>query len=260
MIKRSRAEEALKWVYNDRLTKNSDLPIDEDYFNGSMDRWGLVISELSRSTEEGRMLDIGAYDGIICCALQKLGFSVAAVDWYAHMDLSAWNRLGIEWHSLNIEADPLPFPDNEFSGVYMGQILEHFTYSPRKPFNEIFRVMKPGGIIVVDVPNIGELHNYYRLLRGKNVLYDYKKHYIDDEPIFYKGLPYFNRHNHEFTPTDLKALAETCGFEVVKISYIRSIRSGKKGFRRLEVPFSALRDVVPLFRKTLMMTARKPYA
>lgn len=259
MIKRSKAEEALKLAFNDRLTKNSDLFVDKDYFNGSADRWGLVISELSRSKEKGPILDIGAYDGIVCCALKQLGYSVVAVDWHAHMDHSAWDRFGIEWHGLNIEADPLPFPDNEFSGVYLGQILEHFTYSPRKPFNEIFRVMKPGGLIVVDVPNIGELHNYYRLIRGKNVLYDYKKHYIDDEPIFYKGLPYFNRHNHEFTPTDLKALADTCGFEVVNISYIRSKRLVKKGWRLLEVPFTALRDVVPLFRKTLMMTAMKPY-
>jgi len=96
MIKRSRAVEALKWVLNDRLTKNSDLFIDKDYFNGSADRWGLVISELSRSKEKGRILDIGAYDGIVCCALKKLGYSVVAIDWHAHLDTSAWDRLGIE--------------------------------------------------------------------------------------------------------------------------------------------------------------------
>ena len=141
----------------------------------------------------------------------------------------------------------------------MGQILEHFTYSPKKPFKEILRVLKPGGFLAVDVPNVGELHNYYRLIRGKNVLYDYKIHYIDEEPKFYKGLPYFHRHNHEFTDYDLKALAETCGFNVVEISYIRSVRHGKKGFRLLEVPFSALRDFVPLFRKSLMLVAQKPF-
>jgi hypothetical protein len=44
----------------------------------------------------------------------------------------------------------------------------------------------------------------------------------------------------------------------VQVAYIRSTRHGKTGFRRLEVPFSALRDMIPLFRKTVMLTARKP--
>ena len=253
------AYNALQEAFNERKAAGSLFPeVSEDYFQGSHDRWSLVMSELGRAREKGRILDIGAWDGMFVSGLKKLGYSVAAVDWGQPMTEDFWKQLGVEWHNCHIEADPLPFPDNEFNGVYMGQVLEHFTYSPRKPFNEIFRIMKPGGILVVDVPNVGEWHNFYRLIRGKNVLYDYKQHYIDDDPVFYKGLPYFNRHNHEFTPADLRALADTCGFEVVKIAYIRSRRSGKKGFRRLEVPFSALRDLVPLFRKTLMLTARKP--
>ncbi len=255
----SQAYRALQSALEERNAAGTLVPdTSEDYFHGSHDRWSLVISELSRARVKGRILDIGAWDGMFVSGLRKLGHSVAAVDWGQPMNEDFWKQLGVDWHNCNIEADPLPFPDNEFSGIYMGQILEHFTYSPRKPFGEILRVLKPGGILVVDVPNVGEWHNFYRLVRGKNILYDYKKHYIDDDPVFYKGLPYFNRHNHEFTPTDLRALAETCGFQVVNIAYIRSRRSGKKGFRRLEVPFSALRDIVPLFRKTLMLTAQKP--
>jgi len=165
--------------------------------------------------------------------------------------------LGIEWHQCNIEADLLPFPDCEFSGVYMGQLMEHFTYSPRKPLQEIKRVLKAGGLLVIDAPNVGELHNFYRLIRGKNILWDYKKHYIDAEPIFYKGLPYFDRHNREFTANDLRVLAESCGFEVVRTAYIRSARHGLKGFRRFEIPFTYLRDLIPLFRKSVMLVARK---
>jgi SAM-dependent methyltransferase len=157
----------------------------------------------------------------------------------------------------HIEADPIPFPDEHFIGVYMGQLLEHFTYSPRKPFQEMRRVLKSGGLLVVDVPNVGEWHNFYRLMRGKNILWDYRKHYIDYEPYVYKGRPYFDRHNREFTPDELKALAETCGLETLKVRYVRSRRIRKKGFRSLEAPFTALRDLIPLFRKAIMLTARK---
>lgn len=249
---------ALQNAYRKRAAEGTAM--DEDYFVGSYDRWSTAIRELSRTkSDRNTILEIGAWDGILCCALKDLGYSVAAVDISQPMeDPSMWQRYGIEWRQCNVEADPIPFPDNHFSAVYMGQVLEHFTYSPRKPFEEIKRVLAPGGILVVDVPNVGELHNYYRLLRGKNILYDYKKHYIDDEPFFYKGFPYFNRHNREFTRGELRVLAETIGLEVVRVVYLRSRRHGKRGWRVLEIPFTALRDLIPPFRKSLMLTAMKP--
>ncbi len=258
MVTHKEAVQALYATLDERRAEGSLDSDSENTFLGSCDRWGIATKELSQNLETGRILDIGSYDGIFCGALTKLGFQVAALDWHRHVKESLWQRLGVEWHRCQVEADPIPFPDNSFMGVYMGQVLEHFTYSPRKPLAEIRRVLKPGGLLVVDVPNVGELHNYYRLLRGKNILYDYKKHYIDDDPEFYKGRPYFNRHNHEFTRRDLCVLAESCGFQVVKVACIRSRRHGKKGLRRLGLPFTALRDMIPLFRKSIMLTAQKP--
>ena len=254
------ARKALFDSYNERVLEDSLNPDSEDYFFGSVDRWSMVIEELSRNNQKGNILDIGANDGIFCGALKKLGFSAAAMDLYKVADNYIWDKLGIEFHQCHIEADPIPFPDEYFNGIYMGQLLEHFTYSPRSPFKEILRVLKSGGIFIFDVPNVGELHNYYRLIRGKNILYDYKTHYIDYEPYFYKGRPFFERHNREFTPNELVVLAKTCGFEVIKVGYIRSRRLFKKGMRRFEIPFSMLRDLIPIFRKTIMITTRKPIA
>jgi len=259
-VTKKEAEKALLAAFEERSRDGSLHADSRDYFEGSYDRWSLVISELSNGPPGGRILDIGGWDGLFCSALKKLGYEPAAADRHRWMDNSLWQRLGIEWQQCNIEADPLPFPDGEFSGIYMGQIMEHFTYSPRKPLQEIRRVLKPGGLLVIDVPNAGELHNFYRLIRGKNILYDYKKHYIDTEPTFYKGLPYFDdRHNREFTANELRVLAESCGFEVIRVSYIRSVRHGLRGFRRLEIPFIYIRDLVPLFRKTVMSVSRKPW-
>ena len=251
------AFQALMGALRERTFQGALDPVSSDYFFGSCDRWSVAIAELSRSPEKGRVLDIGAHEGFFCEALVKLGYASFAIDLKSHVDESIWTKLGVEWRQCHIEAEPIPFPNDYFTGVYMGQLLEHFTYSPRKPFQEIRRILKPGGLLVVDVPNVGEWHNYYRLLRGKNILWDYKKHYLDYEPDFYKGRPYFDRHNREFTARELKTLAETCQFEVVRIAYIRSRRQGKKGLRHLERPFTALRDLVPIFRKGIMLTARK---
>jgi len=251
------AFKALMTCYRERTAEGPSDPAREDYFYGCCDRWSMAIEELSKTPEKSCVLDIGAHEGFLCGALVKLGYSAAALDFEHHAVKSVWTKLGVEWRQCHIEADPIPFPDEHFSGVYMGQLLEHFTYSPRKPFEEIRRVLQPGGLLVVDVPNVGEWHNYYRLIRGKNILWDYKKHYLDYDPYLYKGRPYFDRHNHEFTLGELRALAETCGFEVDRLRYIRSRRFGKEGLRRIEIPFTALRDLIPIFRKGIMLTARK---
>lgn len=251
------ALKALITAFEERRSRYPIHPESEEYFFGCCDRWSMAIEELSRSPGKDRILDIGAHEGFFCTALVSLGYSAAALDFASHIENSVWENLGVEWRQCHIEADPIPFPDDHFSGVYMGQLLEHFTYSPRKPLEEIRRVLKPGGLLVVDVPNVGEWHNFYRLIRGKNILWDYRKHYLDYEPYVYKGRPYFDRHNHEFTLGELRTLAHTSGFEVDRLRCIRSRRFRKGGLRRLEIPFTALRDLIPLFRKGIMLTARK---
>jgi SAM-dependent methyltransferase len=248
---------ALMTIFENRRSRGSIDPTSEEYFYGCCDRWCMAMEELSRSLGKGSILDIGAHEGFLCGALVKLGYSAAALDFESHLEESVWSELGVEWRQCHIEGDPIPYPDEHFNGVYMGQLLEHFTYSPRRPCEEIRRVLKPGGLLVVDVPNVGEWHNFYRLMRGKNILWDYKKFYIDCEPYVYKGRPYFDRHNREFTCGELRTLAETCHFEVLSVRYIRSRRYNKRRLRAMERPFTALRDLIPIFRKGIMLTARK---
>jgi predicted SAM-dependent methyltransferase len=50
---------------------------------------------------------------------------------------------------------PLPFEDNSFDAVYNSHVLEHFSKRDAAKFiAEIYRVLKPGGILRVVVPNL----------------------------------------------------------------------------------------------------------
>jgi hypothetical protein len=71
-ITRKEAFGALMSVFEERKGGGfADAP-NEDYFLGCCDRWSMVIQELSRYQDTGRILDIGAHEGFLCGAWLSL--------------------------------------------------------------------------------------------------------------------------------------------------------------------------------------------
>ena len=52
----------------------------------------------------------------------------------------------------NLENEPLPYGDNYFDAVFSKSVLEHFYY-PEKLVMEIYRIVKPGGLVITMVPD-----------------------------------------------------------------------------------------------------------
>jgi ubiquinone/menaquinone biosynthesis C-methylase UbiE len=61
------------------------------------------------------------------------------------------------------------FDDGTFDAVFMMEVLEHVT-EPQNALDEVFRVLKPGGVLVLSVPFIFPLHDepydFYRFTKG----------------------------------------------------------------------------------------------
>jgi len=59
---------------------------------------------------------------------------------------------GAELHTSDLENDGIPFADNSFDVVYSKSVIEHFHY-PEKLVQEMFRVLKPGGLAITLCPD-----------------------------------------------------------------------------------------------------------
>lgn len=226
----------------------------EDNFLGSIDRF-CDIAFAFRSAP--RVLDAGSGDGLLVALLKMLGHEVHAVDLFDRSKTGIYAQHAIAFSVCNVEADLLPFDADSFDALSCCQALEHFTHSHLRPVREMRRILKPGGVIEIDVPNAVSFRNRSRMLRGKHITYDYAKHYLDVEPVVYKGREYYpDRHNREFTRDELRLLLEAAGFHDVQVEFLRS-RRHRVGLDRLKSLATTLKDAVPSLRKSLIAFARK---
>jgi len=116
-----------------------------------------------------RVLDIGCGTGTdlnnIRQALAPRPLDLYGVERY-EPNIAAAAQYGIDVRSLNIEHDRLPFDDRLFDLIVANQIVEH-TKQIFWMFSEISRVLKPGGAVIVGVPNLASLHNRVLLALGE---------------------------------------------------------------------------------------------
>jgi len=139
----------------DEYTVMHDIEQSYWWFTG---RQFLVKTVLERlrmnSFERGKILDVGCGTGIILKLLEDFGqafgteLSPEAIHFLKQRDLN-----------LVVQSDAnlsIPFKDNTFLAVTCLDVVEHID-NDRSLIEEIFRVCKPGGHVIVTVPAFGFL-------------------------------------------------------------------------------------------------------
>jgi len=124
----------------------------------------------SRTSTHPRILDVAAGRGAdlakIRLDLEQFGSKpeLFAVESFP-ISIERLRQLGVTVSSIDIEHVALPFGNNFFDVVICNQVLEHM----KEIFwviSEIARVLKPGGNLILGVPNLGSLHNRIALMAG----------------------------------------------------------------------------------------------
>ncbi len=81
-------------------------------------------------------------------------------------------------HQMVGNAEAMPYQDSYFDAVYMGEVIEH-SWVPKQIMDECYRVLKPGGTLILDCPNVYALSRILRFLfTGRDIILGSPNHRI----------------------------------------------------------------------------------
>ena len=147
-----------------------------------------------------RLLDPGCGEGTMAAVLRGRFEEVHGVD-ISREAVERACALGVNAVRVNVNVEPLPYPEGSFDTVVSLDVIEH-VFDPVDFLREIHRVLRPGGALVVSTPNIRKLQRVLSLVRGRFPRTSY-------DPVGYDG-----GHLHYFTSRDMRVLLEEQGFTV----------------------------------------------
>ncbi len=130
----------LKIVYGKNRKFLSDY--DEKFVDYLIERFKL---------KEGKMLDIGCGTKRIMNLFYERKFKVFGVDRSSYKE-DQQTELDFEIKYLNLENDKIDYENNFFDIIFCKSVIEHIK-NPSNIFNEAYRVLKPGGIILILTPS-----------------------------------------------------------------------------------------------------------
>jgi SAM-dependent methyltransferase len=103
---------------------------------------------------------------------------------------------------VDIEAAPLPYPDESFDTALLCEVIEHLVLDPVHALQELARVLLPGGRLLLTTPNVARATNLHRLAQRQGIYDPYSRYGIH------------GRHNREYVAEELFELVSANGFSV----------------------------------------------
>lgn len=156
-------------------------------------------------------LDIGCGEGLILKEAISRGWTTYGQDVSNNLKIESKEGLSFEFHLGELEG--AGYPDNFFDALYMDSVLEHVEY-PFEMLKEMFRILKPGGVVHICVPNEDSMFNDF-----KHMIFKIQNRKIS-EKISPLRTPY---HINGFNPRSIRIILKRCGFiidDIIQLSEI----------------------------------------
>jgi ubiquinone/menaquinone biosynthesis C-methylase UbiE len=122
-----------------------------------------LITERADKQRSGRILDIGCGDGSFSMRFRKY-CKVFGID-ISQNAIDLAKKAGVSAYKTDMSCQKLPFDNEYFDIVYMGDVIEHLL-DPDFAVCEVARVLKSDGFLVLSTPNLASWLNRLLLVVG----------------------------------------------------------------------------------------------
>ena len=174
------------------------------------------------------ILDLGIGPGIVPLVLRKFGYNVIGVDTWAEYLPDYNNVSGTQENILerlktgnintiysDLEKEGLPFRDKSVDVILFFDVIEHLPIPPKMVLEEIKRILKLKGVLVLSTPNVTNLKNRITFLLGKSInprLDTFTAWFID-------GDSYYFSHRREYSFNEILVMCKSVGLLVEHIEF-----------------------------------------
>ena len=184
--------ERIKEGYSQRKSVDASI-IQESRLHAAKAQIGL-IKKYKKGTS---LLDRGCAEGFFLYNASKAGYATKGVELSQDAAEYAQKEFGLDVEAGRFEESR--FAGNCFDVVTLWQVLEHLPY-PLTTLKEVYRILKPGGLVVVSTPDIRSITARIFRKRWWNIT---------------------RLHINQFTTKMLKAILENAGFKNISSVHYR---------------------------------------
>lgn len=110
------------------------------------------------------ILEAGSGLNAVVITLQRMGYNVVGLDYAVNaLQASLDYEPGLQLVAGDVHA--LPHPDNSLGAYLSFGVLEHFEHGMQPGLKEAYRVLKPGGVLVLTIPYPNVVYKLVQLKR-----------------------------------------------------------------------------------------------
>lgn len=250
----------------ERVRRRAEADGKADYFRLHRYRFAAMLQVMDAAAGV-EVLEVGVNPGHFTELLVGAGFRVRGVDLDPERRRDLWRRLGVEVRRVNLEREPLPFDAATFDWVVFSEVIEHLVYSPLPVLREFWRVLRPGGRVLITTPNELYLKSRLRTILRAILWTSLTPRAEFRHQMLLEGEARYTTHARTYTMDELTWLVEQAGFRIVQRRFeAPRERVGLEAGRLYTNPMrvlakggiAAVTALLPPTRSMLLVVGRKP--
>jgi ubiquinone/menaquinone biosynthesis C-methylase UbiE len=215
----------------------------------SLRRYACILNLIPKSPRILKTLDIGIGFGHLAILIKRIfGYAVTGIDCETTEFLQKrFKEEKIGFRFCDLTKEPIPFPNFSFNIVLFCDILHLLPIHPKKIFDEMNRVLKERGILILETRNFLSIYNRIKILFGKT-----RTNWNEKYPHF-----------RLYTINELRYLLNKSGFKIEEAFLCNTLNESMSAIRLSKLKRSAfflgqiLCKIKPSFRDSIMIKATK---